>query len=278
MMLDPSTTPSYISNLTSQANTNTTTTTTTTTSSTRKRPVKTPAEKEWQEKNWTNPASLRATTPTLTAAQTSLATTQRDYEALKLAYELQKFEEGRAQAPRANLKYQPKPAPRRYRERMASPPSMDVDPPTLPSPPDALSHTPAIPAASDNDSDYVIDLYVRKTNPHPSTTSLADIAPAHGFLVIEEDQQIIWEACGEEDEDAEEYDSEDSNAEDSPWNDYPDREDFLRLWGHRSEEFEDEEDDDEGFGEDGDEGDEEGFRDHEGEGGAVGRMGRLRMV
>lgn len=139
---------------------------------------------------------------------------------------------------------------------------MDVDRPILPFPSEALSHTPAIPTSSDDDeSDYVIDLYIRKANPHasPDTTLL------HGFLVIEKDEEEIWWEFQEADEDAEESDSEDSNKE-GP--DYP------------------EEDDDDapdcgcGGGEFEDEGEEEGFSDDEDgdEKGMVGRMGGLKVT
>ena len=224
----------------------------------RKRPITTDAEKKWRGENWkTRSPALEPDTAPLAielTQQADLASTQRIYESLKLARELQKFTEqqnrtttspARPRIPtsRTHLKFQPIPNPRRYKDRMAETAGMEAEPTIV---------EPAAPAQIPDDDDYVLETYVRKVNANTEPTA-TDYS--HGIIVIKANESEIWEAFGEdEEEDEGPSDSEDSNAEDHYANDYPEGE----MWrddaaGRREYRFRNGASDDEEYDEDYDE-------------------------
>ncbi|KAL8731459.1 MAG: hypothetical protein Q9166_003434 [cf. Caloplaca sp. 2 TL-2023] len=199
----------------------------------RKRPLASPAERKWRAETWKQPLGSKFNVaPNLAESQVKVIAPDKISDAsLELARELQQFalEETRAaneSQGKSSVKVKPKPPkPRPDEEEIfnqehsynAHKDVMDID------------------GTGEDPDTFVFDVYVRQTVHIPekslmgsSTTSLEKFDPDKvGLLVIEDEDQEIWELYGEEDQSSDEgwnSEEEDENAEDYYGNDYPEDE------------------------------------------------------
>ncbi|KAL8775400.1 MAG: hypothetical protein Q9209_000408 [Squamulea sp. 1 TL-2023] len=202
----------------------------------RKRPLASPAERKWRAQTWKQPPSSTAEAiPDRAGSQIKAPAMDEDSDAsLGLAHVLQQFalDETRAAAqqpytiPKSGLKFQPKPPKPRLAKEEAD----------RPNPTDKVHKDAMI--IDDNGEDansFIIDVYVReaehlavRSSSSLSNTSLEKMDPDKvGLLVIEDEDQELWELYGEDDQSSDTYwnsEEEDENAEDYYGNDYPEEE------------------------------------------------------
>ncbi|KAL8738562.1 MAG: hypothetical protein Q9181_000669 [Wetmoreana brouardii] len=202
----------------------------------RKRPLASQAEKEWRAQTWKQPpeSKVRARLDIAGAQNIFTADDSAHEPSLCLAHQLQQFalEETRAankahdirKVPRAKVKPKP-PRPRPARE----------EPCTTESGQDIAQE--GMDSSNDEEAagNFILDVYVRQ-NGHDGekvlnklqTNALKTTNPDRiGMLVIEDEDQEIWELYGQEDQISDEdwnSEEEDENAEDYYGNDYPDDE------------------------------------------------------
>ncbi|MCJ1434943.1 hypothetical protein MMC27_004313 [Xylographa pallens] len=187
-----------------------------------KRPNASEAEKQWRAQNWQKPVAKPPTEkpPPRPQAEEEFLATQQEYETLKLAAELQKFALQQTQGDAVSS----------HRERQAK---------ARPKPPSGrhnhgqekhdLPDCPATKANPEDETDWIVETYVREANPAPAndvSPTAADSYPpagAFGLLVIAEEDEPAWEVFGEDDGGGSDVSSDgsDSNAEDYYANDYP---------------------------------------------------------
>ncbi|KAL8785301.1 MAG: hypothetical protein Q9213_003446 [Squamulea squamosa] len=202
----------------------------------RKRPLASPAERKWRAQTWKQPLESTAeATFDHASSQVKAAVKDEDSDAsLGLAHELQQFalDETRATAQQPDtilksaLKFQPKPPKPRLTKKEAC----------RPNPTDKVHNDAMITNANGEDPNtFIIDVYVReaehlagKSSSALSSTSLETVDPDRvGLLVIEDEDQELWDLYGEEDQSSDNYwnsEEEDENAEDYYGNDYPEEE------------------------------------------------------
>ncbi|MCJ1390117.1 hypothetical protein MMC18_002975 [Xylographa bjoerkii] len=190
-----------------------------------KRPNASAAEKQWRAQNWQKSVQR----PTAEEAQVrsqaeeEFLATQREYETLKLAAELQKFaiKQTYRDALSGNLERQAKVKPKPQLTRHAHGQS-DHN----------LSDYHATERTQEDECEWIIETYVRKANPAPANDAevnvmCSDKPPVDfGLLVIPEEDEPAWEIFGEDEgiDSDDGSDSSDSNAEDYYANDYPEDE------------------------------------------------------
>lgn len=174
-----------------------------------KRPSATAAEKKWREENWTKP-----TAPEIASAKaTNISSNEWDYVSMELVEELQTtaLKEIRANEQRSKdsngqskLKYQPKPPKPRPTKSQGNTGR------------DYIEHR----VDSDDDTEYVFDTYIRTSAqlagaPYSSELYIDPLEGLSkgsiGLLVIEEDDEAIWEAYGDEEVIDEEWNSEEED-------------------------------------------------------------------
>ena len=127
-------------------------------------------------------------------------------------------------------------------------------PESAPAAPTEVSHKADVDMVDD---DFVYETYIRMSHVGQETdlSAVGNLYPSFGVLIIDEEDEELWEQYMEGEDDDSEWDEEDSNAEDNPANDYPEDEvssedEFGRgAYNHRQyasddEEYGDESDDD----------------------------------
>ncbi|KAL8705983.1 MAG: hypothetical protein Q9201_000927 [Fulgogasparrea decipioides] len=197
----------------------------------RKRPLASLAEKEWRIQTWKQPL---AGFDIAGARDTSTANDSTHEPSLSLAHQLQQFafEETRVankshdirRFPRAKVKPKP-PRPRPAKE----------EPCTARSGQDIAQEGMDLSHDEEDAENFIFDVYVRQTghdgervSNQLQTNALNSTDPDRiGMLVIEDEDQEMWELYGQEDQTSDEdwnSEEEDENAEDYYGNDYPDDE------------------------------------------------------
>ncbi|KAL8914514.1 MAG: hypothetical protein Q9171_000867 [Xanthocarpia ochracea] len=200
----------------------------------RKRPLASPAERNWRAQTWKQALATNAkATPGFAGSQVEVAATDRDSDAsLLLARELQQFalEETRGtnehRDPIAKAGLNPKPPkPRLVEEQADTIDNIDTD----------RTDVMNIEKMPEDPDTFVFDVYVRQaayiaeaSSIGLPSTSLETADPDKvGLLVIEDEDQETWELYGEEDQSSDDgwnSEEEDENAEDYYGNDYPEDE------------------------------------------------------
>ncbi|KIW50297.1 hypothetical protein PV05_11898 [Exophiala xenobiotica] len=105
----------------------------------------------------------------------------------------------------------------------------------------------------EREDDYIYETYVRVPYEEEATHSLRLSDNNIGLLVIDEEDEDLWQKYVDSDEDTD-WDDEDSNAEDNPANDYPEDEvSSDDEYGHNAYQYRHYASDDEAFDEDEDE-------------------------
>lgn len=186
-----------------------------------KRPNASAAEKQWRAQTWSRVKQDSNTTiaHANAARDADITASEREYETLKLAAELQKFameqtgEDVHVQQqfgpPRRPARFQPKPP----RERHAW---AEFVVPSAPEPVVVLDN----PSSQEDGDEWITETYVRSVNPtipSESDVAVAEVEKSYtsfGLLVITEEDQPAWEvfAGDESSESEDESDSSDSNG------------------------------------------------------------------
>ncbi|KAL8811037.1 MAG: hypothetical protein Q9200_002126 [Gallowayella weberi] len=202
----------------------------------RKRPLASSAEQKWRAQTWKGPLEAKVkAAPDFEGPRTENATTDVLGDAsLRLAWELHQFAVEESQAStgiycgksKPVVKAKPKPPkPRPAKERVGA--SIHVDN----THPDVMN----VDEGGDESDTFVIDVYLRQAE-NVADKSSAESANARletadpdkvGLLVIEDEDQDMWELYGEEDQSSDDgwnSEEEDENAEDYYGNDYPEDE------------------------------------------------------
>ncbi|KAK4696066.1 hypothetical protein P7C71_g1797, partial [Lecanoromycetidae sp. Uapishka_2] len=199
----------------------------------RKRPNATAAERKWRTDNWGRPVEsvANATNAPKLAQSVNEPSNQWDYKSPLLAEQLQQIALQEIQAHKkrskdlnaSQLKTQPKPPKPRQPESELSAGKENGD------------YTVVDAVDSNDDSIYVFDTYIRSSvgkedDVHNIELPVAVVpdmnSGSFGIIVIDDDQEELWETYGEDHESDAECDSEeeDENAEDFYGNDYPEDE------------------------------------------------------
>ncbi|KAL8858485.1 MAG: hypothetical protein Q9178_004983, partial [Gyalolechia marmorata] len=200
----------------------------------RKRPLASPAERNWRAQTWQQaPATNAKATPGFAGSQVEVAATDRDSDvSLLLARELQQFaleetrgtNEHRDPIAKASLKPKP-PEPRLVEEEADTLDNINTD----------RTDVMDIEKMPEDPDTFIFDVYVRQAGYIAEASSVglpsASLETADpdkvGLLVIEDEDQETWELYGEEDQSSDDgwnSEEEDENAEDYYGNDYPEDE------------------------------------------------------
>ncbi|KAL8802048.1 MAG: hypothetical protein Q9182_004061 [Xanthomendoza sp. 2 TL-2023] len=202
----------------------------------RKRPLASSAERKWRAQTWKEPLESKVKAAhDCEGPQIENATTDASVDAsLGLAWELHQFAVEETQAssgtsggkPKPVAKAKPKPPkPRPAKEAVGA--SNHVD--------STHQDVMNVDERVDKPDAFVFDVYLRqaefvadKSSAESANTKLETADPDKvGLLVIEDEDQDIWELYGEEDQSSDggwNSEEEDENAEDYYGNDYPEDE------------------------------------------------------
>lgn len=184
----------------------------------RKRPNATPAERKWRTDTWGRPVEPAAsvTKPPKLAQSVNEPSDQWDYESPQLAEQLQQIalqeihaqEKGLKDLSQPQLKTQPKPPKPRQPNLQQSVERICGD----------YAMTDGVD--SDEDSHYVFDTYVRSRVAQDGDAHFIDpdvdakqgiSSGTFGIIVIDDDQEDLWETYGEDQESDAELDSEEED-------------------------------------------------------------------
>ncbi|KAL8695037.1 MAG: hypothetical protein Q9218_000405 [Villophora microphyllina] len=200
----------------------------------RKRPLASSAEREWRKQTWKQPSKSDANTGSKpTGGQgKSAAMTLAENGSADLACQLQQFALEQIHSANEVVNTRkgsgPKVKPKPPRPRPAK---RDID--MIDG--ECITTKPAADVLSDDAENFVFDVYVRQ-NEHadgnmssglPGMISEETDPDKVGLLVVEEEDQEIWDLYGEQDQSSEDdwnSEEEDENAEDHYRNDYPEDE------------------------------------------------------
>ncbi|MCJ1286346.1 hypothetical protein MMC26_005691 [Xylographa opegraphella] len=190
-----------------------------------KRPNVSAVEKQWRARNWQKQVQRPTSEKPLPRAQAEeeFLATQREYETLKLAAELQKFALQQTQGDTVSnhVERQAKVKPKPLSGRHVHGP---ID--------HGLLDSRATEGNQENETEWIVETYVREAKPAPansvSPSAVDSYTPASdfGLLVIPEEDEPAWEVFGEDEGGDSDLSSDgsDSNAEDYYANDYPEDE------------------------------------------------------
>ncbi|KAL9586931.1 MAG: hypothetical protein Q9212_000603, partial [Teloschistes hypoglaucus] len=202
----------------------------------RKRPLASPAEREWRTQTWTQPSKSHANiefestgVQNQDTALDSVVSTSVD-----LACQLQQFALEQIHA--ANEVVDTKKEPRlKVKPKPPRPRPAQKNTGVMKSFCDAAKTTTDVLSDEADPENFVFDMYVRQNEHAPNNASnglpavgLEGADPDKvGLLVVEEGDQEIWELYGEQDQSSDDdwnSEEEDENAEDFYGNDYPEDE------------------------------------------------------
>ncbi|KAK5465373.1 hypothetical protein LTS15_001936 [Exophiala xenobiotica] len=137
--------------------------------------------------------------------------------------------------------------------------AMELDPVVKQeSEPEKIAAAPSEPkdtvmSSHEGEEDFIYETYIRVSYDEEAPHSLGLSVNNIGLLVIDEDDEDLWQKYVDSDEDTD-WDEEDSNAEDNPTNDYPEDEvSSDDEYGHNPYQYRHRASDDEAFDEDEDE-------------------------
>ena len=178
---------------------------------TQKRPKVNATERAWRSETWGNQNASDAKSDSEARNQPA---TNWDDASIQLAQELQRFalEQSQAQPSHistSNIKFKPKPPV----PRQATGNAKDVK----------ILSDPVVLSVADEDGDYIVDTYIRAPLQSLDMDAAAGtyVDPLHdvdrhkiGILVIDEEQELLWETFGDEhqSEPEVESDEEDENG------------------------------------------------------------------
>ncbi|MCJ1478124.1 hypothetical protein MMC13_006800 [Lambiella insularis] len=197
-----------------------------------KRPNASAAEQIWRKQTWGRPMQgSRTTNAPHNFADGDTAATERDYEILKLASELQQFAKEQTGE---DTELQPNLRSRKPHAKAQLKPPRERNAGTGPHISCASELAVAFDQSGDQDDsdEWITETYVRSVNstspgvPYAPGEDARKASSSFGLLVITEEDEPAWEIYGgdESSDSEEESDGTDSNAEDYYANDYPEDE------------------------------------------------------
>ena len=162
-----------------------------------KRPNASAVEKQWRTQTWQKPPQTLTAdaSPPRSQGEEDFLATQREYETLKLAAELQKFalqqtrEDAISTPLERQAKVKPKPQSGRHSHRQDHHDMLDC-------------HVTG--GNREDETEWIVETYVREPNPAPANDVSSSVMPSHapagdfGLLVIPEEDEPAWEVFGEE--------------------------------------------------------------------------------
>lgn len=195
----------------------------------RKRPLASPAERKWRAQTWRKPLESKVkAAPDPTSSSGNIAETEEAVNAsLGLARELQQFAFKETQAASAashgmvkpGVKLKPKPKPKPPTPR---PTKHQLDRPRI----NGNAHEDAMSVEEDGDGldAFVFDMYLRQADYIAEDSAalpnanLETVNPDKvGLLVIEDEDQALWELYGEEDQSSDEGWNSEEEDENGPY-------------------------------------------------------------
>ena len=162
-----------------------------------RRPNASATEKKWRDQNWKKPFQqpAAAEVPVKLQAKEEFLAIQRDYETLKLAAELQKFALEQTEGDVILEQHV-----RCAKLRSKQPPNSQAHDQSH----DSLPDDHATNGNQEDESDWIVETYVRKANPVPADDANMKITDPQkervdfGLLVIPEEDEPAWEIFADE--------------------------------------------------------------------------------